>query len=316
MVDLSERDDKPGAAQRPQRPAGSPRERALCVVLGASNVARGLGALVAECRARCALPAEPARRNPAVRAAALRGPEILIATGRGRSYGMRAGVAGLANPGIVSCPLWSALDSTAGSVRDPEQDPADGRVRALVTDVGNDILYGATPREIVGWVATCLERLAEHGASTVVAGLPLPKLAGLSRRQFGFWKRVLFPARHLTYDGAQAAIRELDERLRTVAARAGATYVEPDLAWYGYDPIHVQLRHVPRAWRTLLEPWGHGALEPGAAASDPGGERPRVALLGARLNLARSAGGTLFGRSWRAEQPVWSAPDGTSVGLY
>ncbi len=286
MVEPAADEDKPGAEAA----------RARCVVLGASNVARGLGALVAACRAQatCAGPRGPL------------GPELLVATGRGRSYGTPAGLLGIANPGHVAGPIWRALDSTDGS----------GALFALVTDVGNDVLYGAPAADIAAWVETCCERLAARGARTVLAGLPLQGLTSLGRREFALWKRVFFPARHLDYEVAQATIVELDQRLRAVAVRSGAVFVEPDPRWYGYDPIHPRLWNLRRAWSAFVGPWTP-ELEPHAGLARPvSSEALGQALRGLRWNFARPAARTLFSRAWRGEQPVWRDRDGTTLGLY
>jgi hypothetical protein len=117
--------------------APSSRTRRRIVFLGASNLTVGLGTVLATARAR--LGPEPV--------------EVFVAAGHGRAYGRWSRVAIRGLPAIVDCGLWRALDRGTA--------PA---TYALVTDIGNDLAYGATAAELAGWVGTCVERLAALGA--------------------------------------------------------------------------------------------------------------------------------------------------------
>ena len=98
------------------------------VVLGASNVSRGLARLTAAVRARAG-----------TRAAAP--ADLFVAAGHGRGYAVTSRVGVRRLPSILASGLWRALD------RERVSAPA-----ALVMDVGNELLYGlgvaavATPR--------------------------------------------------------------------------------------------------------------------------------------------------------------------------
>ena len=78
--------------------------------------------------------------------------------GLGRSYGQRSTVLGRSLPGITECGLWPALQHGSGPVH------------ALITDVGNDVIYGVPVDRIVAWGSTCVDRL--HAARRMVT-LPL-----------------------------------------------------------------------------------------------------------------------------------------------
>ena len=79
-------------------------------------------------------------------------------------------------PGILQSGLWRTLASLP---------PA--RTRGLVTDVGNDIIYGFPPARILEWVEETVERLQEFTPDIVLTELPLPMSAGSpSRRSWCF----------------------------------------------------------------------------------------------------------------------------------
>ena len=58
--------------------------------------------------------------------------ELFAAHGHGRSYGLWSRVLMRRLPGIRECGLWESLATRSG----------EGRPLALVTDVGNDLLFG------------------------------------------------------------------------------------------------------------------------------------------------------------------------------
>ncbi|MCA9267996.1 MAG: hypothetical protein KDA41_05970, partial [Planctomycetales bacterium] len=132
--------------------AAAPPARRL-VLLGASNLARGVVSAVDAARAVWGEPLD-----------------VMAALGHGRSYGRKSCVLGRSLTGVAQCALW---DELAARPRLP--------TAAVVTDVGNDILYGVSNKKILDWVARCLSRLASADARVVLTGLPIASLAALQR---------------------------------------------------------------------------------------------------------------------------------------
>jgi hypothetical protein len=240
------------------------------VLLGASNLSLSLGVVLAL-----------ARPGP--------GPgAVFVAAGHGRAYGSwsRAGLRGL--PAIVDCDLWPAARGAAGPTR------------ALVTDVGNDLAYGATPAELAGRVETCLDRLGAMEAAVVLTLLPVATLARLAPWRFALFRTALFPACRLPLGRLLERARAVNDRLAEMAARRGATLVAPDPRWYGADPIHVRRDRRASAWSTILAAWG----------PPPAPLRPV-----SRRGLT-PAWRTLAGIPLRRSQPSGRLPDGTTISLY
>ncbi|MHC4948701.1 MAG: hypothetical protein ACYTG1_10620 [Planctomycetota bacterium] len=259
------------------QPAASGPARPRLVLLGASNVTRGLSTVV-----------ETARRVAG-------GPvEIVAALGHGRSYGMTSRVLARTLPAILECGLWPALDAA----------PPAPSTRALVTDVGNDLVYGAGVETIIEWIDACLARLAAHGAETTLALPPLDGLERMRRWQFAAVRAILFPGRPIGFDEARAGARALHAGLVELAARRGVPVLRPDPAWYGLDPIHVRLRAWPEAWWRLLG----------------GGEPARPARWSLRrwirVRTALPEHCRLLGRPIGRPQPVRRLADGTTLALY
>lgn len=211
------------------------------VVLGASNVAyerRELGRTVAG-------------------VAAAAGPtELLVAGGYGRSYLRWSFVGPLGRPPVSRCGLWRRLEADDGSSR---------RV-AVVTDVGNDLLYGHDVDETAAAVGRCLARLASGGFRTVVTRLPLERLRRLSRLEYVALCRLAYPAVPVCpWPEMRRRVEGLDAALGTLADRHDATTLSQPGDWYGLDPIHRRRRARAEFWRTVAASWGGPFASAGAA---------------------------------------------------
>ncbi|HET9794386.1 MAG TPA: hypothetical protein VFS34_07980 [Thermoanaerobaculia bacterium] len=215
---------------------------ARLVLLGASNVRRGLPVVVESARAAI-------------------GPDLEIfgAFGHGRSYGTRSCIPFRCLPGILECGLWEALAAGGGATS------------AVVMDVGNDILYGETAETILGWVAECLARLARGGAALRVVAAPVDRIRRVAAAEFLLFRTIFYPGSRVSRRAAVRAVEEVDAGLRRLASGAGAAIVEPRLRWYGMDPIHIRRSMRPAAWAEIL-----GAAGPPPPM--PAGEALRLRL--------------------------------------
>jgi hypothetical protein len=247
------------------------------ILLGASNVTLGFGVLTRLVRA------------------GFDGPlDVRGALGHGRSYGVWSTVVVRSLPSIVNCGLWQ-------SVNDAPRLPT----YALLTDVGNDLMYGFMPEQIAGWVGTCLDRLCAADAQIVVTRLPIARVEKLGPIRYHATRLSFFP-RHkaVSWPEMLRRARELDERTNEAAMKCGATIVTPPAEWYGFDPIHIRWSLRKSAWRDALSNW-------------PGFQRPAdkmnskaLPLLGRFPEKMR-----LFGRPKETPQPVVTRGDVT-LSLY
>jgi hypothetical protein len=111
----------------------------------------------------------------------------------------------------------------------------------LITDIGNDLMYGLQPRLIADRVLTCVERLKTRlpAAQFCLTGLPLCSVRRITRLQYLAARTVLFPRCFLSLAEVRQRVGDLDQRVREIASRLGAEFVEPQAEWYEADPIHV-----------------------------------------------------------------------------
>jgi hypothetical protein len=173
----------------------------------------------------------------------------------------------------------------------------------LITDIGNDLVYGARVAEIAAWVETCLDRLARHQAEVVLTLLPITRLRRLSSWQVRLATSVLFPGRPAPWPELLERALDLNDRLRRMGQEYGVRLVEPAAEWYGIDPIHVRRGVRREAWNCVLSHFSLGA------SAGPVSARIAIPLLGAEEVY-------LCGFHLRTPQPAARRADGTTVSLY
>ena len=250
------------------------------VLLGASNLTKGIGTVV-----------ETAYR------AWGRPLEVFTALGHGRSFGRASSLLGRQLPGILECGLWDIL------ARSPSVPTA-----SLVTDIGNDLLYEEPVEQISRWVEECFDRLAAAQARTVVTLLPVENIATLSRARFHLLRTVFFPHSRIRLEEVAERAQALNDRIRQLAAERAFAVVPQRTTWYGFDPIHIRLRHRPHAWREILRPWSQ-PVEPAPATRN---SVARTLYLVSRTPERRR----FLGFEQRRCQPAGHLSDGTTVAIF
>jgi len=247
---------------------------ARVVALGASNLTRGLQSVVAAARDEF---------GPDV--------DVVAALGHGRSYGADSHFIGRRLPGILQCGLWRALD---------ELPPAP--TRAVVSDVGNDILYGFAPTAILDWVRETIERLQRHTGDITLAGLPYSGISRVSPLKFTIMRTALFPRCRLTLADVTDRAAFIEDGLRTLARTRGLRFVAMNPDWYGFDPIHIRPSLWQSVWRQML------AVDPPHRARSP--------LEGLHLYRLRPEHQWMFGIEQITPQHGHALPRGGRVWLF
>jgi hypothetical protein len=194
------------------------------VALGASNLTRGFHTIVAASRQKWGADIE-----------------VLGALGHGRSYGAPSRFLGRTLPGILQSGLWRELDRLPSVA-----------TRALITDVGNDILYGVSASQILAWVEECVDRLQRRTADIVLTGLPLFNIRRLSRTKFLVFRSLFFPACRLSLAQMVGVAEQVAEGLEALVMRRGVRLFPLRPEWYGVDPIHIRRALWRTAWQQIL----------------------------------------------------------------
>ena len=246
------------------------------VALGASNLTRGFRTVVDTARSVW---------GPGV--------EVLAACGHGRSYGASSRFIGRTLPGILKSGLWAELARRAQMT-----------TRGLVTDVGNDILYGFSVERTLGWVEEVLVRLRQVTRDIVVTDLPLASVRRMSNLKYLTFRTLLVPNCRLSFDQVLDRAERVNEGLASLAETYGATFFRLDPTWYGFDPIHVRPSLWRTAWQKIL----------GAESQAKGGDSVTVETV--RLYFMRPERRWLFGVEQVTPQAGVALRSGGHVWLY
>jgi len=204
--------------------ATTPQRR--LVLLGASNACNGLSVIVDTARRLYDQPLE-----------------VMTAIGHGRSYGRDEWVFFRGLPGILHSGLWPALDAAAHIP-----------TAALVSDIGNDLLYDVLPEQIAEWVRDCLRQLKPRAERIVLTSLPVDNLGDLSDWWFLFMRTIQFPRCGLDRATVVARAHELNDRISELAREFDVSFVRLEPKWYGMDPVHFRFTNYSVAWRSILAP--------------------------------------------------------------
>ncbi len=255
------------------------------VALGASNLTRGFHTVVSTARS-------------------IAGPdvEVLAALGHGRSYGAHSRFTVRTLPGILQSGLWHQLERLP---------PAP--TRGLVTDVGNDVLYGMPAEQIVAWIDEAVVRLQRVTQDIVLTDLPIASGRRLSRIEFLAFRSLVVPQCRLTLAQTLDTAERVNDGLEAIAARRGVRFFRLKPEWYGIDPIHIR----PSLWRSAWQE----ILCGGRIADTNGLAHTNAAAAGSaaealRLYLLRPERQWMFGREqFTAQRGVSLAPGGR-VWLY
>jgi hypothetical protein len=265
--------------------------RALVAVLGASNVTLALPQILDALHRRLA-PSGPV--------------EYYVAHGPGRSYGTIAGVPGIEFTPLRSCGLREALEARWRSAGRPP-------VSVLLTDVGNDVMYGASARGIAAWVREIVESFRSLGARTAITSVPVESVLSISAWKFGLIRPILYPRYPMRRRDVFTRVVQVQDALEELGRDLAADILPARREWYSIDCIHVARRWRRRVFGT----WADALLER-AEGSASGSERSaaRLSISSARLRLVRPAEMYLFGRRLTRAQEGVRIADGARLYVY
>jgi hypothetical protein len=205
-------------------------------------------------------------------------------------------------PGVLECGLWGALDSHIQRF-----EGATGPRVALVTDIGNDLLYQVPLNQVVSWLEECLDRLHALGFDIVVTSLPMTSVLSMGMTRFLVARHLLFPSCRLTWSDVRTCSTDLDCAVRSMADTRGLEVIIPSRKWYSADPIHIRQSRQRRAFELMCSRWKTmGPIKFGRFPWDR-------AHFWWNMNPHRR----WIRRSERIQpQPVWRGPKGNVLCMY
>jgi len=145
--------------------------------------------------------------------------------------------------------------------------------------------------------------LQQFTRDIVLTDLPLVSVRRLSQAKFLLFRSLLVPSCRLSMGQVLEATERVSSGLAEMSAARGATLVQLDPTWYGFDPIHIRPSLWRRAWQEIL------GVRPSAGIR-------RSKLEGLRLYFMPPERQWLFGQERFSPQSGVALRSGARVWLY
>ncbi len=208
-------------------PDGSHASPALFILLGASNLARASYGLM-NCLTRCLSP---------------RPVEFLHALGPGRAYITEGGILSAVYPPILNCGILNVAKDKSKSKR---------MIVALVTDIGNDIMYGVSAEKIILGLKTLFNTMEEIGASVLTTTIPVDLEQDVGKFYFLILRRIFFRKSRVEYHEAASAVRTINQFIKE-SENEKITVLKEMGPFCGVEKIHYRLSTSHRAWSYVAD---------------------------------------------------------------
>lgn len=259
----------------------SPVQVNRLILLGASNLTMSLYMVIKLLQQRVGGPSD-----------------VLVAAGHGRSYGEPSQVLFRELPGIASSGLWKQLNQA-------DVQPT----YALLTDIGNDIPYGYTAQQILGWVNWCVSRLQRRAVHVVVTNIPIASIEAISEWRYQMLRPLLFPNCRLSRSGVIERARVVHQGLVEMALSKRFELLELSSDWLGADAIHVRFGKRKAFYQYVTQRFSASSEVPCSVA----GNKPWFSIWKQRPRFAYKK---VFGQELYNRQPSGQLSDGTIISLY
>ena len=204
---------------------GSEYDRFLFVLLGASNLARGYSALTRH------IP-----RN-------ISASEFLNALGPGRGYCARGGLLNFTYSPIGECGVMKSAKVYA---------ERGFRMAVLLTDIGNDIMYGVPESTLVESLDILIEKSLKMNAEVFMTSIHVDVSKDMGKTSFKLLKSIFYPNSPVTFDQADSAVKKLNHYLAEKSLQNERVHLVNGLgAFCGLDKIHYGLFKSHLAWSRI-----------------------------------------------------------------
>ncbi len=162
--------------------------------------------------------------------------------GPGRGYCAKGGFLTVRYPPIGDSGVMDAAREKAATA---------SRVVALITDIGNDIMYGVPEQDIVACLSRLLKEFEAMNADVFLNPVPLVIEEDVTPFQFRLLRRIFYRSSAVEYTQAAHAVREVNRFLRD-SAGGRVHLLQSAREFCGADKIHYSLFRSHRAWSRIV----------------------------------------------------------------
>jgi hypothetical protein len=200
----------------------SEQDQFLFVLLGASNLARGYSALT-----------HHIYKN-------ISAGEFLNAMGPGRGYCARGGLLNFSYSPIGECNVMKSAKVYA---------ERGYRTVVLLTDIGNDIMYGVSESFLIQSLDIMIEKSLKMNAEVFLTSIHVDVSKDMGKTSFKLFKSIFYPNSPVTFDQAESAVKKLNHYLAEKSLQNERVHLVSGLgAFCGLDKIHYGLFKSHLVW--------------------------------------------------------------------
>ncbi len=199
----------------------------LFILLGASNLARGYSALTRKISQNISRV------------------EFVNAMGPGRGYCARGGLFNFTYSPIGECRVMESAKAYA---------ERGSRIAVLLTDIGNDIMYGVPDPSLIKCLDRLIEKSLQWNAEVFVTSIHVDVSKDIGKASFKLLKAIFYPKSPVTFEQADAAVKKVNHYLEEKSRQNERVHCVSGLgAFCGMDKIHYSLQKSHLAWSRIAD---------------------------------------------------------------
>tara|TARA_B100000686_G_scaffold330017_1_gene391782 strand:- start:387 stop:1151 length:765 start_codon:yes stop_codon:yes gene_type:complete len=204
---------------------GSKHSGSLFVLLGASNLARGY----------CALTQHISKN--------ISGAEFVSALGPGRGYCTQGGFLNFSYSPIGECQIMEQAKV---------YNKRGFRMTVLLTDIGNDIMYGVPEQFLIECIDTLIEKSLQLDAEVFVTSIHVNVYKDMGEISFKLLKAVFYPNSLVTINQADSVVKKVNHYLKEKSSQNERIHLISGLGKFcGMDKIHYSLFKSHIVWSRI-----------------------------------------------------------------
>ena len=205
----------------------SSEDKLLFLFMGASNLARGY-ALLTRHLSKCL---------------GVKNIEFLNALGPGRGFCAKGGMFNFIYPPIQDCQVIEAAEKKTKNTR-----------VVLLTDLGNDLMYGVTADALIECLDMLIDRMLKWNADIFLTSIHINMKKDISRRTFYILRFIFYPNSKMNYEETNSFIIKVNDYLEEKTRNNKKVHLITGMESYaGSDKIHYSLLKMHKAWSKVTD---------------------------------------------------------------
>ena len=166
--------------------------------------------------------------------------QFINVLGPGRGYCGRGGFLNLSYPPIGQNKIFKAIG---------KQIHSGNKVVIIITDIGNDIMYGVDDNTLIGCLDSLIEKSLSWNAEIFITSIHVDISKDLGQRSFKFLRTFFYPGSPIVLKQADAAVKNVNQYLEEKSMHRDSVHLIDGLGKFcGMDKIHFSLLKSHLAW--------------------------------------------------------------------